>query len=91
MRLRHLYAVVVHEHPTIPVLHNLHRFFFGLYRFRRAGVSFRLNFYRRRRIRSRSAGETITPALHCPLLEDVVVLRSGKLTAQQGSDYFAND
>ena len=89
---RHLYAVVVNEHPTISVLRNLHRFFFGLYRFRRAGVSFRLNFYRRRGYaHALPARPSRVPFTVLYSQEDVVVLRSAKLTAQQGSDYFAND
>ena len=40
-----LETIVIHEHEHITVLHNLHDLpfrFFGLYRFRRAGVSLRL-------------------------------------------------
>ena len=53
-----LETIVIHEHEHISVLHNLHDLpfrFFGLYHFRRAGVSLRLYVHLRRRRASASS------------------------------------
>ena len=53
-----LETIVIHEHEHITVLHDLHDLpfrFFGLYRFRRAGVSLRLYVHLRRRRASASS------------------------------------